>query len=138
MLKARTSEIWHRAGGSMPKWFRRFALGVSAVALCAGVALGTGTARARAVHGQAFANFRVAMDPGIDSLDPALAYAPESWSIIWNTYLPLLGYKHASGRAGTAVVPYLAQALPTVSADRRTYALTLRRGLEYSDGSVVK
>ena len=57
---------------------------------------------------------------------------------MWNVYLPLLGYKHVNGPDGATLVPYLAQALPTVSSDGKTYTLTLREGLKYSDGTPVK
>jgi peptide/nickel transport system substrate-binding protein len=87
---------------------------------------------------QPFANFRIAYDTGIDFLDPGLSYTVEGWSIMWNVYLPLLGYKHVGGPDGATIVPYLAKALPTVSSDGKTYTLTLRKGLKYSDGTPVK
>ena len=52
-------------------------------------------------------------------------------------YTGLVTYKHESGLAGTEVIPGLAEALPTVSADRQTYTFKLREGLKYSDGSPV-
>jgi peptide/nickel transport system substrate-binding protein len=88
--------------------------------------------------GKAFANFRLAYDTGIDFLDPGLSYTVEGWSIMWNVYLPLLGYKHVNGPEGATIVPYLAQDLPKVSSDGKTYTLTLRKGLKYSDGTPVK
>jgi len=57
---------------------------------------------------------------------------------MWNVYLPLLGYKHANGPEGATIVPYLAQSLPKVSSDGKTYTLTLRKGLKYSNGQPVK
>ena len=57
---------------------------------------------------------------------------------MWNVYLPLLGYKHVNGPDGATIVPYLAEALPTVSSDGKTYTLTLRKGLKYSNGTTVK
>lgn len=74
----------------------------------------------------------------VDYLDPALAHSAESWTAVYNTYLPLLTYAHASGQAGTEVVPGLAKAMPEISEDGRTYTLSLRKGLKYSDGSPVK
>ena len=62
----------------------------------------------------------------------------QGWAILWNVYLPLLGYKHVNGPDGATLVPYLAQALPTVSSDGLTYTMTLRKGLKYSDGTPVK
>ena len=57
---------------------------------------------------------------------------------MYNTYLPLLTYAHANGEAGTEVVPALAESLPKISEDGKTYTLTLRKGLKYSDGTPVK
>lgn len=73
-----------------------------------------------------------------DYLDPALSLSLEGWSAMWNTYLPLLTYPHAEGRAGTKLEPGLARALPKVSDGGRTYTLFLRPGLRYSDGTPVR
>ena len=78
------------------------------------------------------------MDEATDYLDPGLSDTAEGWGVMWNVYLPLLGYKHANGAAGAKLVPYLATALPRISHDRKTYTLRLRKGLKYSDGSNVK
>jgi peptide/nickel transport system substrate-binding protein len=71
-------------------------------------------------------------------LDPSIAYTTEGLTAMYDTYLPLLTYAHANGEAGTKVVPALAESLPKVSKDGKTYTLTLRKGLEYSDGTAVK
>jgi peptide/nickel transport system substrate-binding protein len=87
--------------------------------------------------GKTFPVFRVAEDTSIDYLDPGLTYSPEGLNVIWNVYLPLLGYRHMNGAGGAAIVPYLARALPTVSNGGRTYTLVLRKGLKYSNGQPV-
>jgi peptide/nickel transport system substrate-binding protein len=126
---------------------------VTAAAFSAGVALiaaacgggGGGTTAATggggsttASTGKTFPNFRLAYDTGIDYLDPGLSYTLEGWEIMWNVYLPLLGYKHVNGPEGATLVPYLAQDLPQVSSDGKTYTFTLRDGVTYSDGTAVK
>jgi len=73
-----------------------------------------------------------------DYLDPALSHSEEGWTAIYDTYIPLLTYKHASGKEGSEVIPGLARSLPRISADGRTYRLRLRSGLRYSDGSAVR
>lgn len=73
-----------------------------------------------------------------DYLDPQLSYTLEGWEGLWNTYTPLLTFKHAADDAGTEVVPGLAEALPDVSADGKTYKLKLRPGMKYSDGTPIK
>jgi peptide/nickel transport system substrate-binding protein len=93
---------------------------------------------AAAANPDEFPEFRIAMDEATDYLDPGLSDTTEGWGVMWNVYLPLLGYRHVSGPAGANLVPYLATSLPHISKDRRTYRLTLRNGLRYSDGSKVK
>lgn len=70
-------------------------------------------------------------------LDPALSYEVEGWTAMYDTYLPLLTYAHADGTAGSKVVPALAESLPKVSNGGKTYTLTLRKGLRYSNGAPV-
>jgi peptide/nickel transport system substrate-binding protein len=88
--------------------------------------------------GREFPEFRIAMDGATDYLDPGLSDTTEGWGVMWNVYLPLLGYRHVSGKAGAQLVPYLATTLPHISRDRRTYRLTLRGGVRYSNGKLVK
>jgi peptide/nickel transport system substrate-binding protein len=73
-----------------------------------------------------------------DYLDPAISYTAEGWTAMYDTYLPLLTYAHASGAAGSKVAPALAESLPKVTDGGKTYTLTLRKGLKYSDGAPVK
>ena len=101
-------------------------------------ASGGDTTTSSSSNPKAFANFRVAQDEGIDFLDPGLSFVPQGLFVLWNSYLPLIGYRHVSGPAGATLVPYLAQDMPKVSADGRTYKLKLRKGLKYSDGTPVK
>jgi peptide/nickel transport system substrate-binding protein len=85
-----------------------------------------------------FPEFRIAMDEATDYLDPGLSDTTEGWGVMWNVYLPLLGYRHVSGPDGAQLVPYLASTLPRISRDRRTYRLTLRSGLRYSNNTPVE
>ncbi len=78
-----------------------------------------------------------------DYLDPALSYTAEGWTAMYDTYLPLLTYKHASGAEGSEVVPGLAKEVPTtknggITNGGKTYTLFLRKGLKYSDGKPIK
>ncbi|HKB52015.1 MAG TPA: hypothetical protein VKC63_11400 [Solirubrobacterales bacterium] len=43
-----------------------------------------------------------------DYLDPALTYTFEGWTAMYDTYISLLTYAHADGKAGSKVVPGLA------------------------------
>jgi peptide/nickel transport system substrate-binding protein len=73
-----------------------------------------------------------------DFLDPALTYTLNGMEPLWLVYTPLLTYRRAEGRGGSELIPGLAEALPAISPDGRTYELRLRRGLRYSDGRPVK
>jgi peptide/nickel transport system substrate-binding protein len=99
---------------------------------------GSGNTTSGSSNGKTFPNFRIAYDTGIDFLDPGLSYTVQGWAIMWNVYLPLLGYKHVNGPDGANLVPYLAKDMPTVTDGGKTYTLTLRDGLKYSDGTPVK
>lgn len=80
----------------------------------------------------------VVMGTAPDSLDPAVGASLQSGEATWLAYTGLVTYAHASGQAGTKLIPGLAEALPKVSSDGRTYTFKLRRGLVYSDGTPVK
>ena len=73
-----------------------------------------------------------------DSLDPQFGYTTQAAEPDWITYTGLLTYAHASGTAGGQLIPGLATALPQISADGKTYTLTLRKGLVFSNGTPVK
>jgi peptide/nickel transport system substrate-binding protein len=73
-----------------------------------------------------------------DFLDPALSYTTGGWEPMWLVYTPLITYKRSEGREGTELIPGVAEELPTISEDGRTYELTLRKGLSYSDGTRAK
>jgi peptide/nickel transport system substrate-binding protein len=80
----------------------------------------------------------ISMTSQPDFLDPALSYTLEGWAAMWVVYTPLLTYRHEEGDGGSELIPGLAEDLPKVSNDGKTYRLTLRKGLTYSDGSPVK
>jgi peptide/nickel transport system substrate-binding protein len=73
-----------------------------------------------------------------DYLDPAMGATIPSNAVLSQVYLPLLTYKRVEGPEGTTLIPGLAEDLPQVSSDEKTYSLRLREGLVYSDGSPVK
>jgi peptide/nickel transport system substrate-binding protein len=65
-------------------------------------------------------------------LDPAIAYENEAWTIENMLYNGLIKYVGKSGEAGTEIVPDLAEAMPTISADSKTYTFKLRQGVKFA------
>jgi peptide/nickel transport system substrate-binding protein len=80
----------------------------------------------------------VLMGTAPDSLDPGLGASTQSYEATWLAYTGLVTYAHAGGTAGTQLIAGLAQSLPTISTDGKTYTFTLRKGLHYSNGAPVK
>ncbi len=71
------------------------------------------------------------------SLDPGLDYTTQGAQVNWLVYTGLLTYAHANGLAGTKLIPGLATALPVISNGGKTYSMTLRKGLVFSNGKPV-
>ena len=80
----------------------------------------------------------VLMGTAPDYLDPQESYTTQGWEPNRIAYTGLVTYSHENGAAGNTIIPGLATSLPQISADGKTYTLTLRKGLVYSDGSPVK
>jgi peptide/nickel transport system substrate-binding protein len=74
-----------------------------------------------------------------DFLDPALSYTVNGIEPLWLVYTPLLTYPRTGDQErDSQLIPGLAEDMPEISEDGKTYKLTLRKGLKYSDGSPVK
>jgi peptide/nickel transport system substrate-binding protein len=109
-----------------------------AAAGCGGDDEGDGGSTGATGNGREGGTVSVLMGTAPDFLDPQLGYTTQSAEATWISYTPLVTYRHAEGEAGGELIPGLATDLPEVSGDGLTYRLTLRRGLEYSDGSPVR
>ena len=72
-----------------------------------------------------------------NSLDPQEGYTTSAGEADWIAYTPLLTYAHQNGLAGTVIIPGLATSLPVITGGGEIYTMTLRKGLEYSNGAPV-
>jgi peptide/nickel transport system substrate-binding protein len=72
------------------------------------------------------------------SLDPGDDYTTQGAEVNWLAYTGLLTYHHTSGPESAQLMPGLATALPTISDGGKTYTVTLRKGLVFSNGKPVK
>lgn len=72
---------------------------------------------------------------GIDSLDPAIGYTFDAWTIEYVTCANLLNYPDRPAPAGSRLVPEVAAAMPARSADGKSYTFTIRPGFRFSPPS---
>jgi peptide/nickel transport system substrate-binding protein len=73
-----------------------------------------------------------------DYLDPALSFTVDGWQAELQAYPGLLTFPHKSGPDGAQPVPGLAEDMPQISEDGKTYRLKLRENLEFSDGTPIR
>ena len=78
------------------------------------------------------------VDTFLPEIDPALGYEPLSWSALGTTYDGLTAFRRSGGVAGLTLVPDLARTLPRPTAGGTTYTFTLRRGIRYSNSTLLR
>ena len=78
--------------------------------------------------GKTYPLLRLAFDAP-DYMDPGLYYTVAAYQIDSYVWTGLLGYKHLPGAAGAELVPYLAEKMPTISADGKNLKFKLRANL---------
>ncbi len=71
------------------------------------------------------------------SADPQINVTPQYWQLYQVTQDGLTAFRKATGGAANSVVADLATALPYTADAGRTWTLTLRRGVRYSNGAFV-
>ncbi len=108
---------------------------VGAAAVASAIAA-TATAKTTA-HAAAGTTITLLSGVGPQSLDPSLDYTTQGAEINWEVYTGLDTYAHKSGLPGTQLIPALATSLPKISNGGKTYTVTLRKGLKYSNGDPV-
>ncbi len=117
------------------------ALSMSVVAACGGDDDDSGDTGGGGSSGEAKngGSITISQTSQPDFLDPALTYTVNGIEPLWLVYTPLLTYpRTGDAEKDSLLVPGLAKEMPTISPDGKTYELTLRDGLKYSDGSPVK
>jgi YVTN family beta-propeller protein len=71
-------------------------------------------------------------------IDPTFIYWTGTWSSLSTTYDGLVSPARRGGSEGAQIVPNLALSLPVITAGGTRYAFQLRRGVRYSNGTLVK
>jgi peptide/nickel transport system substrate-binding protein len=80
---------------------------------------------------------RISRGRDIDSVDPALAYLPDSWMLQFATCAKLYNYPDKPAPQGAIPVPEVATGFPEVSRDGRTQTIRLRRTYRFHTGQRV-
>ena len=80
------------------------------------------------------------VDIGLPAIDPAQQAANAPWSItsLATVYDGLVAFRRSGGAAGLTLVPDLAMTLPRPADGGTTYTFTLRPGIRYSNGVLVR
>lgn len=68
------------------------------------------------------------------TIDPQINYAPLYWSFYPGIYDGLVAFRKADYDGSIAIVPDLAEAMPSVENDGKTYVFKLRKGIKFSNG----
>jgi peptide/nickel transport system substrate-binding protein len=124
------------------KWAAASIAAAASVALAAcgstSSAGGTGVTGSSGTSAKSGGTLKVVMGTAPDSLDPQFGYTTQASEADNMVYTPLLDYAFKEGQPGTVLQPALATGMPVVSANKKTYTVTLRPGLTYSDGTKVQ
>jgi YVTN family beta-propeller protein len=79
-----------------------------------------------------------ASEPSFETLDPRYLTSLQAPQLRGMTNDGLVTFKHVGGNEGSALVPDLAVSLPVAAAGATSYSFTLRPGIRYSTGEVVR
>lgn len=112
------------------RWLRLGGVAISALVILS-IALLPSRAGARGAAAPAN-TLTAAFDSDFTSMDPAIGYDPFSWTGEHAVFNALLGYAHATGKAGTRLVPDLATSMPAVTNGGRIYTFHLRPGVRFA------
>lgn len=72
------------------------------------------------------------------SPDSQIDYTLQEWQLLIATHDGLVAFRRTSGKPGTELVPDLAVSIPKPTGGGTTYTFTVRKGIHYANGAVVK
>jgi peptide/nickel transport system substrate-binding protein len=109
-----------------------------ALLLLAGLSLGAAAPDEAALHrAHDGGTLRLTADSSFGTIDPQVNYQSKAAQVFYVVYDQLVTIARVNDDPGTQLVPDLAAAMPTVSADGKTYVFDLRTGIKFSDGRVL-
>ena len=111
---------------------KKLLLAASAAALLAGTWLAP--AQAEYLKEHRGGTIRLLARSAAGTLDPHINYTDQGWQMYQPIYDGLVAFRKAEGMDGFTIVPDLAEALPQVSNDGKTFTFKLRKGIKFSNG----
>ncbi|MER9293306.1 ABC transporter substrate-binding protein [Mesorhizobium sp. M0518] len=111
---------------------KKLLLAATAAALLAGTWLAP--AQAEYLKEHRGGTIRLLARSAAGTLDPHINYTDQGWQMYQPIYDGLVAFRKAEGMAGFTIVPDLAEALPQVSNDGKTFTFKLRKGIKFSSG----
>lgn len=114
---------------------KKLLLTASAIALLAGASLAP--AKAEYLQEHRGGTMRLLARSAAGTLDPHINYTDQGWQMYQPIYDGLVAFRKAEGMDGFTIVPDLAEALPEVSNDGKTFTFKLRKGVMFSTGQEV-
>lgn len=111
---------------------KKLLLAASAAALLAGAWLAP--AQAEYLKEHRGGTIRLLARSAAGTLDPHINYTDQGWQMYQPIYDGLVAFRKAEGMDGFTIVPDLAEALPAVTNDGKTFTFKLRKGIKFSNG----
>jgi peptide/nickel transport system substrate-binding protein len=111
------------------------------VALAAGCGGSSSTGSSGASSGgggHSGGTFTILANAAFGVADPAQNYTLQEWQLLIDTHDGLVQFKRVGGAPGTELVPDLATAIPQPTDGGKTYTFQIRKGIKFSDGTVMK
>jgi peptide/nickel transport system substrate-binding protein len=71
------------------------------------------------------------------SPDPQVNYTLQEWQLLVVSHDGLVGFARKGGKAGTKIVPDLAESIPKPTNGGKTWAFKLRSGIKFSNGKTL-
>ena len=115
---------------------KKLLMATAAAGLLAGTMVGS-VAHAEYQTAHRGGTMRIVAHSAAGTVDPMINYTLQYWQIYQGLYDGLLAFKKAPGADGFTKVPDLAEAMPAVSNDGKTYTFKLRKGIKFSNGQVL-
>lgn len=109
----------------------RVLLGATALALCVAIQPAQAQDADAAHYGGTMKLLGVSSE---GTLDPHINYTARYWPLYIYTHDGLMAFKKVAGPESANVVPDLADGMPVVSDDGRSYTFKLRKGIKFSNG----